>query len=225
MDLGVHQDGLVHISELSHKYIQDARQAVKVGDIVKVKVIGVDEGAKRISLSMKALIPKPPRPPRRKKPEKTERVVAAGAQSANAQGAAVPSGEQRTRPSRPPQQQRGPRPDGGPRQDGKPRHDARPRPEGRPREDSRPRQDRPPKPSVVVAKPGPPKTMDEMIHHAKAHEGKPHGEKSAELPTPLTHDAIRELVSRLSDAEVRKLLIEQLDRSAAPKAKIGRAHV
>ena len=42
MDLGVHQDGLVHISELSHKYIQDAREAVKVGDIVKVKVIGVD---------------------------------------------------------------------------------------------------------------------------------------------------------------------------------------
>ena len=42
VDLGVHQDGLVHISELSHKYIQDARQAVKVGDVVKVKVIGVD---------------------------------------------------------------------------------------------------------------------------------------------------------------------------------------
>ena len=42
VDLGVHQDGLVHISELSHKYVQDARQAVKVGEIVKVKVIGVD---------------------------------------------------------------------------------------------------------------------------------------------------------------------------------------
>jgi uncharacterized protein len=36
VDLGVHQDGLVHISELSHKYIQDARQAAKVGDVVKV---------------------------------------------------------------------------------------------------------------------------------------------------------------------------------------------
>ena len=56
VDLGVHQDGLVHISELSHKYIQDARQAVKVGDIVKVKVIGVDPTMKRISLSMKALL-------------------------------------------------------------------------------------------------------------------------------------------------------------------------
>src|SRR5262249_54417621 len=69
VDLGVHQDGLVHISELSHKYVQDARQAVKVGDIVKVKVIGVDAGMKRISLSMKAVIPKPPRRPRRKKPK------------------------------------------------------------------------------------------------------------------------------------------------------------
>jgi uncharacterized protein len=67
VDLGVHQDGLVHISELSHKYIQDAREAVKVGDVVKVKVIGVDTTMKRISLSMKALVPKPPRPPRRKK--------------------------------------------------------------------------------------------------------------------------------------------------------------
>jgi uncharacterized protein len=71
VDVGVHQDGLVHISELSHKYIHDARQAVKVGDIVKVKVIGVDSGMKRISLSMKAIMPKPPRRPRvRKKPAK-----------------------------------------------------------------------------------------------------------------------------------------------------------
>src|SRR5207248_9864120 len=61
VDLGVHQDGLVHISELSHKYVQDARQAVKVGEIVKVKVIGVDPAMKRISLSMKALMPKPPK--------------------------------------------------------------------------------------------------------------------------------------------------------------------
>src|SRR5262245_47543068 len=67
VDLGVHQDGLVHISELSHKYVQDAREAVKVGDIVKVKVIGVDSTMKRISLSMKAVMPKPKRRPRRKK--------------------------------------------------------------------------------------------------------------------------------------------------------------
>jgi protein Tex len=79
VDLGVHQDGLVHISELSHKYIQDAREAVRVGDIVKVKVIGVDSKMKRISLSIKALIPKPQRPPRplppQKKPEVKKAVV------------------------------------------------------------------------------------------------------------------------------------------------------
>ena len=79
VDLGVHQDGLVHISELSHKYIQDAREAVKVGDVVKVKVIGVDQGMKRISLSMKALLPKPPRPPRRKKGKPEQRPVVAAA--------------------------------------------------------------------------------------------------------------------------------------------------
>jgi uncharacterized protein len=70
VDLGVHQDGLVHISELSHKYIQDAREAVRVGDIVKVKVIGVDAKMKRISLSIKALIPKPQRPPKPLPPKK-----------------------------------------------------------------------------------------------------------------------------------------------------------
>src|SRR5207302_1907179 len=79
VDLGVHQDGLVHISELSHKYVQDARQAVKVGDIVKVKVIGVDASMKRISLSMKAMLPKPERRPRVKKRPKP---IAAAPQAA-----------------------------------------------------------------------------------------------------------------------------------------------
>src|SRR6266481_2693977 len=72
VDLGVHQDGLVHISELSHKYVQDARQAVKVGEVVKVKVIGVDSTMKRISLSMKAIMPKPKRRPRPEKPEQQQ---------------------------------------------------------------------------------------------------------------------------------------------------------
>src|SRR5215471_1365330 len=79
VDLGVHQDGLVHISELSHNYVQDARQAVKVGDIVKVKVIGVDAGMKRISLSMKAVMPKPQRRPRvKKKPKIAAAALQAG---------------------------------------------------------------------------------------------------------------------------------------------------
>ncbi|MEJ8837353.1 Tex family protein [Ramlibacter sp. AN1133] len=53
VDLGVHQDGLVHVSQLSHKFVQDAREVVKTGDIVKVKVLEVDAARKRISLTMK----------------------------------------------------------------------------------------------------------------------------------------------------------------------------
>ncbi len=53
VDLGVHQDGLVHVSQLSNKFINDAREVVKTGDIVKVKVLEVDAARKRISLTMK----------------------------------------------------------------------------------------------------------------------------------------------------------------------------
>ena len=53
VDLGVHQDGLVHVSQLAHKFVQDAREVVKTGDIVKVKVLEVDVARGRISLSMK----------------------------------------------------------------------------------------------------------------------------------------------------------------------------
>ncbi len=53
VDLGVHQDGLVHVSQLSHKFVSDAREVVKTGDIVKVKVLEVDTVRKRISLTMK----------------------------------------------------------------------------------------------------------------------------------------------------------------------------
>jgi protein Tex len=53
VDLGVHQDGLVHVSQLANKFVNDAREIVKTGDIVKVKVLEVDASRKRISLSMK----------------------------------------------------------------------------------------------------------------------------------------------------------------------------
>jgi len=55
VDIGVHQDGLVHISELSNKFIKDPSEAVKTGQIVKVKVLTVDAKAKRIGLSIKQL--------------------------------------------------------------------------------------------------------------------------------------------------------------------------
>ncbi|MET3515513.1 uncharacterized protein ABIC63_003297 [Pseudacidovorax sp. 1753] len=53
VDLGVHQDGLVHVSQLSHKFVNDAREVVKTGDIVRVKVMEVDVVRKRIGLTMK----------------------------------------------------------------------------------------------------------------------------------------------------------------------------
>ena len=56
VDIGVHQDGLIHLSELSNRYIKDPKEAVKVGEVVKVKVLSVDVPMKRISLSRKALL-------------------------------------------------------------------------------------------------------------------------------------------------------------------------
>jgi uncharacterized protein len=53
VDLGVHQDGLIHVSQLAHKFVTDAREVVKTGDIVKVKVLEVDLARGRISLTMK----------------------------------------------------------------------------------------------------------------------------------------------------------------------------
>lgn len=53
VDIGVHQDGLVHISALSNKFIDDPRKVVKAGDVVKVKVLEVDVPRKRIALTMR----------------------------------------------------------------------------------------------------------------------------------------------------------------------------
>ena len=55
VDIGVHQDGLVHISQVCNKYIRHPSEVVSVGDVVKVKVLEVDEKRKRISLTMKGV--------------------------------------------------------------------------------------------------------------------------------------------------------------------------
>jgi len=60
VDLGVHQDGLIHVSQLAHRFVEDAREVVKTGDIVRVKVMEVDPVRKRIGLTMK-LDAAPPR--------------------------------------------------------------------------------------------------------------------------------------------------------------------
>ena len=61
VDLGVHQDGLVHVSQLSNKFVNDAREVVKTGQIVKVRVLEVDLARKRIGLTMKLDAPVQPR--------------------------------------------------------------------------------------------------------------------------------------------------------------------
>jgi uncharacterized protein len=84
VDIGVHQDGLVHISELSNRFIKDPSEAVKAGQIVKVKVLSADAKSKRIALSMKALMgstmpknsrPNSPQPATKPQPSLSEKLV------------------------------------------------------------------------------------------------------------------------------------------------------
>jgi len=98
IDLGVHQDGLVHVSQLSNKFVTDAREVVKTGDIVKVKVLEVDLARKRISLTMKLDATPAPRgdrgdnsyrpPARGERPGAAPRAPAAQPQGASAMAAA-----------------------------------------------------------------------------------------------------------------------------------------
>ena len=55
VDIGVHQDGLVHISELADRFVRHPSEVVSVGDVVQVRVLSVDPAKKRIALSMKSL--------------------------------------------------------------------------------------------------------------------------------------------------------------------------
>jgi protein Tex len=57
VDVGVHQDGLVHVSQLANTFVKDAREVVKTGDIVKVRVVEVDLARQRIALTMKLDVP------------------------------------------------------------------------------------------------------------------------------------------------------------------------
>jgi uncharacterized protein len=53
VDIGVHQDGLVHVSQLADRFVKDPHEVVKAGDVVKVRVVEVDARRKRIGLSMR----------------------------------------------------------------------------------------------------------------------------------------------------------------------------
>jgi uncharacterized protein len=77
VDIGVHQDGLVHVSELANRFVRDPGDVVKVGQIVKVQVLSADPKAKRIALSMKALAAPPPRPEHKREPPSMDQKLAA----------------------------------------------------------------------------------------------------------------------------------------------------
>ncbi len=74
VDIGIRQDGLIHLSELANRFIRNPREYIKSGDVVRVKVLKVDKDSRRISLSRKAMLSQPRRPqaPPRPRPEKGE---------------------------------------------------------------------------------------------------------------------------------------------------------
>jgi uncharacterized protein len=90
VDIGVHQDGLVHISAITSKFIRDPSEVLSIGQQVKVKVIGVDQERKRISLSIKATQERPPRKPGSQ--PRRPRSVPASPETQAAVAGAVPAG-------------------------------------------------------------------------------------------------------------------------------------
>ena len=85
VDVGVHQDGLVHISQVADRFIKDPREVVKTGDIVKVKVLKVDHERKRISMSMRLDASAPaPDSGRRAKPTHSKKTAPRQQQQAQA---------------------------------------------------------------------------------------------------------------------------------------------
>jgi predicted RNA-binding protein with RPS1 domain len=137
VDIGIQQDGLVHLSQMSNRFIRDPREVVSVGDVVQVKVVSVEADTKRIGLSIKALLPPPVR--RRRRPPRTREGRPADGAPGN--GALAP-------------------PVNGTDASGESGRPARPR--GRPRPGER-RGRRRPLPRPVPPKPGPEPTSIETV--------------------------------------------------------------
>ena len=132
VDVGVHQDGLVHLSQLANRFVQDPNDVVKVGQIVRVKVMAVDKDAPRISLSIKALLAAPASQGQRKRPARGAK-PAGDANSAPVEKSAdgqTPEGPRRehARPDR----ERKPRPPQGDGQHARPGGRPLDKPGGRP---------------------------------------------------------------------------------------------
>jgi uncharacterized protein len=95
VDVGVHQDGLVHLSEISHRFVKNPSSVLSVGQVVKVKVLALDLPAKRIALSIKAMLQEPAAKP---KPEKVVRAERPPKREGGAKGR--PSSPSRPEPAR-----------------------------------------------------------------------------------------------------------------------------
>ncbi|HSW38079.1 MAG TPA: Tex-like N-terminal domain-containing protein [Acidobacteriota bacterium] len=92
VDIGVNQDGLVHLSQMANRFISDPRETVKVGEIVKVRVISIDKETKRIGLSMKAMSGDAPGR-RKKNPRRGQKTAASSAGTAGNPGNASVNGK------------------------------------------------------------------------------------------------------------------------------------
>ncbi|MEH6737847.1 MAG: S1 RNA-binding domain-containing protein, partial [Sulfitobacter sp.] len=90
VDVGVHQDGLVHVSQLADRFIKDPHEVVKAGDVVRVRVTEVDVARKRIGLSMRkdsgGETEKPVSKPETKKPDRKSATSASPKPKADNQG-------------------------------------------------------------------------------------------------------------------------------------------
>ncbi len=91
VDIGVHQDGLVHVSAMSRSFVSDPRQVAKSGDVVRVKVLGVDIGRKRISLSMRLDDEQAPAPAPAARPSRDDRPSQRPSSSGGKKGGRTPA--------------------------------------------------------------------------------------------------------------------------------------
>ncbi|HLX61342.1 MAG TPA: Tex-like N-terminal domain-containing protein [Planctomycetota bacterium] len=144
VDVGVHQDGLVHISAITHKFIRDPSEVLTVGQQVKVKVLSIEPEKKRISLSIKALEEQPRRPARGPRGPRSQEPRPSG--ESRQPGEPRPSGEPRPQGSGP---ESAPAAGSAQTQERRPRRFDRPRGPragGPPRGASRPNEPRPNEP-------------------------------------------------------------------------------
>jgi uncharacterized protein len=109
VDIGLHDSGMVHISQLSSRYVRDPHEVVSVGQIVKVWVLEIDKARRRVALTMIQPGTERPQPQKRQRPEKGERRPRPAAQPQAGNGQAAPPSAarppRRQPPARPPREQ------------------------------------------------------------------------------------------------------------------------